>query len=399
MVFLTEISQGRQLHYLLILTVIPILTFSNFIPSLRKVIKCHLERRRLLKISSKKAEVIDSIKSEDGAPITISGIFIHPVKSLRPVSVPMAKLNSLGIEGDRIVMLVRPLPRPIYGKFLPNEATHTFVTQRQCPKLATIVASFSDESRNKKSIKLSSGRDKIYIDVSKASLKKHKIRYRAKVWDDIVDVVDMGQKAASFIQSSMESEEGDFDDVRVVSMIPRVTKRKTDEKYSPIASLNPFNGSLPNVSLADGFPLLVASEKSLEDLNRRLRAKGKSPLPMSRFRPNIVLKGLSNAFEEDNWKAIQIGGKSGPILHIVKGCPRCKQSCTDQLTGKRGTEPLETLKDFRALGKNQEDVYFAQNALMVQPLFSSSTTIKVGDHVTVLTTGNPVWDMNPVQME
>lgn len=361
--------------------------------------QCHLERLRLRKISYRNAEAKSIMKPADVGRITISGIFIHPVKSLRPVSVTTAKLNQLGLEGDRTVMLVRPLPRPSYGEFLRNEATHTFVTQRQCPTLATVVASFSQESPAKNKIKLSAGRDKVYIDVSKAALKKITIRYRAKLWDDIVDVVDVGQEAASFVQSNMKSAEDTFDDVRVVSMIPHVSKRRTDERYSPTAALNPFNASVPYVSLADGFPLLVASEKSLEELNRRLRVKGKRPLPMSRFRPNIVLKGLSNGFEEDTWKAIQIGGPSGPILHIVKGCPRCKQSCTDQLTGKRGTEPLETLRDFRALGKSKEDVYFAQNALMAQPFFNSSATIQVGDPIMVLTTGNPVWDVDNVQAE
>jgi len=385
MIFAPENTiQGKQLQYLLVLAVIPIVTYTKLIPRLRKVIQCHLERQRLQKISYQKAL--------DDGKITISGIFIHPVKSLRPISVPTAKLNSLGLEGDRTLMLVRPLSRPLYGDFLPNQATHAFVTQRQCPTLATIVASLSEEkSPGKKSIKLSCGRDKVYVDISKKAIKKYKMRYRAKLWDDVVEVADVGEEAASFIQSKMKSVYGTFDNVRVVSMIPHVTKRKTDDRYTPNATLNPFHGSLPNVSLADGFPLLVASEKSLDELNCRLRAKKKSPLPMSRFRPNIVLKGISSAFEEDNWKAIQIGGPSGPILHIVKGCPRCKQSCTDQLTGKRGTEPLETLRDFRALGKNQEDVYFAQNALMAQPMLSSFATINVGDSITVLTTGHPVW--------
>jgi len=391
MFFATEITiQNKELQYLLVVTVIPIVTFTNLIPRLRKIIKCNLERFRLNKISNQSAAKADG-------KIKISGIFIHPVKSLRPVSVKSAILNNLGLEGDRTLMLIRPLPRPLYGDFLPNEATHTFVTQRQCPALATIVASF-EESPGKR-IKLSAGREKVYIDVSKASLKKKTTRYRAKLWGDVVDVVDVGQEAASFVQSNMKSTGDTFDDVRVVSMIPGVSKRKTDERYSPIDTVSPFLGSLPNVSLTDGFPLLVASEKSLEELNSRLRAKRKRPLPMSRFRPNIVLTGLNNAFDEDTWKSIQIGGPSGPILRIVKGCPRCKQSCTDQLTGKRDTEPLETLRDFRALGPNKEDVYFAQNALAIQPLFRKSTPIKVGDSVTVLTTGPPVWDMKPVQAE
>ena len=93
-----------------------------------------------------------------------------------------------------------------------------------------------------------------------------------------------------------------------------------------------FGTVIPQGSLQDGFPVLLTSEESLKELNKRLIEKGKDELPMSRFRPNIVVKGLKKAFDEDEWKAIQIGGKDGPIFHIVKGCPRCKQSCTDQVS-------------------------------------------------------------------
>ena len=120
---------------------------------------------------------------------------------------------------------------------------------------------------------------------------------------------------------------------------------------------------------------------------------------MSRFRANIVISNTSKPFDEDNWKAIQIGrGKDSVILHIAKGCPRCKQSCTDQLTGERGEEPVETLSEFRALGADAADVYFCQNAVL-NGNYRSSSTIRVGDPVTILTTGDPVWDSEAVQAE
>ena len=87
------------------------------------------------------------------------------------------------------------------------------------------------------------------------------------------------------------------------------------------------------------------------------------------------------------------------ILHIAKGCSRCKQSCTDQLTGKRGEEPLETLSDFRALGASDADVYFAQNAVLNGDVQSYRGVIRVGDPVTILTRGDPVWDKETVQAE
>lgn len=288
-------------------------------------------------------------------------------------------------------MLVQPNPRNDTTSSITS--THRFITQRQCAILATVTATIPINDV----IKLSSHvvpDSTVSIDVSNDTLQnKYKIRYRAGIWDDIVDVVDVGNEAAAFILSVIKA--GDeylyetFQDVRVVSMIPNITDRKADERYVPDAAVS-LLGNPPQVALTDGFPILLASEESLNELNRRLHAKGKTHLPMSRFRPNIVVRGLSKAFDEDNWKAIQIGGPDGPIFHVVKGCPRCKQSATDQMTGERDTEPLETLAEFRALGKNKEDVYFAQNVVM-QP-GTESREIHVGDNVTVLSKGLPVWN-------
>ena len=295
-------------------------------------------------------------------------------------------------------MLVQPYHR---NDKTSHSGTHRFVTQRQCSKLATISCSQPSLTESKTIVTLSShmipGKT-VQIDVSNHTLNEGKIKYRAGLWDDVVDVVDVGDEAASFVQTIMRLEDDSYDDVRVVSMCPKLTTRKTDLRYLPKAALNPFSGTVPNISFTDGFPILIASQESLDELNIRLRTKGKEEIPMSRFRPNIVVKGLSKAFEEDEWKVIQVGGKSGPILHVVKGCPRCKQSCTDQITGKRDVEPLETLSEFRKFGKNRE-LYFAQNAA-VQPWFGMGRkTIRVGDKVQVLSTGKPVWDMDTVSTE
>ena len=116
---------------------------------------------------------------------------------------------------------------------------------------------------------------------------------------------------------------------------------------------------------------------------------------MSCFRPNIVISN-TKPFNEDNWKAIQIGtGPKATVLDITKGCPRCKQSCTEQLTGKRSEEPLETLSDIRAF--NGDDVYFAQNAVLNGDSYGG--VISVGDEVRILTRGDAVWDVKEVPDE
>lgn len=96
------------------------------------------------------------------------------------------------------------------------------------------------------------------------------------------------------------------------------------------------------VSFADGFPLLLTNAASLDDLNQRLH----TPVPMSRFRPNIEVAGAP-AWEEDGWMALQCGDVQ---LRVVKPCGRCLVTTTDQETGERGVEPLQTLATFRQVG-------------------------------------------------
>jgi uncharacterized protein len=123
----------------------------------------------------------------------------------------------------------------------------------------------------------------------------------------------------------------------------------------------------------------------LADLNRRLKEKGKEMLPMSRFRPNIVIQGTT-PFSEDRMKIIQIGET---IFHVVSSCPRCKESCTDQLTGVVTEEPVLIMREFRQPTGDPDGVYFAVNAIAAPG--SVGNTIRVGDVVKVLQWGEPVW--------
>ncbi|EJK67130.1 hypothetical protein THAOC_11877 [Thalassiosira oceanica] len=315
------------------------------------------------------------------------------VKSLRAVPLSATAFDKHGLRADRRLMLVRPNARPTYGEFVDGEATHRFFTQRQCSSLATIEASEPVDIGGKVLIKLSSTLltdEHVFVDVSPSVIESLPVRYNAGLWGDVVEVADVGDAAADFVSKvAMQT------DIRLVCLLQDSTRRISD-KYCPDAARGPF-GDLPMAGLTDGFPILVTSQASLDELNKRLRSKGKDALPMSRFRPNIVIRN-STAFDEDNWKAIKIGtGEDSVVLHIVKGCPRCKQSCTDQLTGDRSEEPLETLSEFRALGTDI-DVYFGQNAVMNGDRRLRSV-IKLGDPVTVLSRGDPVWDLEQVQAE
>jgi len=321
---------------------------------------------------------------------------------MRPVSISETKFDKHGLLSDRRLMIVRKLPTPLHGgSFAKGEPTHRFFTQRQAPSLATIeLKPVVAQDRSRILLRLSSKlspTDHAYIDTHPNTVKKYPVRYCAGIWSDTVEVADVGDEAAEFVASIVCKDDPSFKDVRVVSILDS-SARKVNEMYCPDAARIGFLSELPHGGLTDGFPILIATQASLDLLNQKLKKKGKDSLPMSRFRPNIVINNTTKAFDEDNWKAIKIGkGKDAVILHLVKGCPRCKQSCTDQLTGSRGEEPVATLSEFRALGKSEEDVYFAQNAVLNGDCYNKS--IKVGDPVTILTRGDPVWDMDDVQAE
>jgi len=141
--------------------------------------------------------------------------------------------------------------------------------------------------------------------------------------------------------------------------MPDDAERVVDQRYSPPGSITSF---------ADAYPFLMIGQASLEDLNSHMDA----PLPMNRFRPNMVFTG-GGPFEEDNMEHFTIAGID---FFGVKLCARCPIPTIDQETAKKGKEPLKTLSKYRQ--KNNK-VYFGQN--LVQ---KGDGIITVGDTIRVL---------------
>src|SRR5262245_41910689 len=109
----------------------------------------------------------------------------------------------------------------------------------------------------------------------------------------------------------------------------------------------------PAPAFADGYPLLLIAEESLADLNTRLA----EPLPMNRFRPNVVIRGAAEPYAEDGWSRVAIGEVE---CSLVKACARCVTTTTDQTTAERGAEPLATLARYRRVPRG---VLFGQNLI------------------------------------
>jgi uncharacterized protein YcbX len=124
------------------------------------------------------------------------------------------------------------------------------------------------------------------------------------------------------------------------------------------------------VAFPDGYPLLVVSEESLADLNRRVNPP--EPLAMDRFRPNLVLAGCAEPYEEDTWKAFRVGA-----VRLFGGgpCGRCIMVTTNQQTLARTPEPLRTLANYRRTATGE--VVFGQNAMAA----AAGGRLRVGDAV------------------
>jgi hypothetical protein len=190
-------------------------------------------------------------------------------------------------------MIVRPAPTPIYGSFAEGEATHRFVTQRQCSQLARIDVSPPVMTNGKTMIQLSCQDIKekvVYVDISPKTIEALPIRYVAGLWSDTVHVADVGDEAAEFVAeiAKMEGDES-FGDLRVVAILDNA-ERRVDERYCPVEARVGLLGCVPQSGLTDGFPvslfvivnemnrhlfshllkILIAAESSLAELNKRL---------------------------------------------------------------------------------------------------------------------------------
>ncbi|MEU1406008.1 MOSC N-terminal beta barrel domain-containing protein [Streptomyces sp. NPDC005728] len=268
----------------------------------------------------------------------LQSIHVHPVKAFRGVAPREAVVEPWGLAGDRRWALIDD-----GGKV---------VTQREQPRLALAAA----EPMAGGGLLLSApGQEALTIPVPEpaATVATH-------VFGTKVNAVAACDAAHDWCSAYLGAE------VRLVHMDDPATRRPVDPEYA-----------LPGetVSFADGYPLLVTTVASLDALNS-LIAQGdhaaEGPLPMNRFRPNVVVAG-TEAWAEDHWTRISIGEVD---FRVAKACGRCVVTTTDQDTAARGREPLRTLARHRRAGTK---LLFGQNLVPLSP-----GTVRVGDPVRVL---------------
>jgi hypothetical protein len=156
------------------------------------------------------------------------------------------------------------------------------------------------------------------------------------VWKDYVNAIDTGEEAAAWFTKMLSRS------CRLVFM-PDTTERIANPKYATQKAL---------VSFVDAFPFMLLSQASLNELNSRLE----HPVPMNRFRPNLVIEGCK-AYEEDSWANLRIGDVH---FEVAKPCERCTVPTVDQDTGIRSPEPILTLGSYRTVDGS---IYFGQNLI------------------------------------
>jgi uncharacterized protein YcbX len=266
-----------------------------------------------------------------GAIMFLSGLNIYPIKSLKGIALSEAKIERRGLQYDRRWMLV--------------DMNNKFFTQREFPKMATIKVELEPSG-----LKIDSmGKDSLFVPFAA----KPRETAIVEVWRNHCPGDFVSAEADRWFREALDTE------CKLVYM--------SDESLRPVDP--DFAIANDVVSFADGYPFMIATEASLQDLNSRLT----EPVGMDRFRPNFVVSG-AEPFAEDNWKLVTIGGVN---FHVAKPCGRCVMTTVDQERGiKEGVEPLRTLAGFRT---HEHSVWFGQNLIAL----NEGATIRVGDEIGV----------------
>lgn len=246
--------------------------------------------------------------------LSLTGLFIYPIKSLGGISLKQARVEAMGLQYDRRWMLV--------------DEQGVFITQRKYTELALLQVSIGQAG----------------IMVYRKGNPEHHISFpftaqtgkmiEVSIWDDQCLGAEVSVAVNAWFSAYMNKK------VRLVRM-PEQEKRQVDPKYAQQGEM---------VSFADGYPFLIISEASLAALNTKLV----TPVPMNRFRPNLVFSG-GEAHIEDQFDTFTIGGIA---FKAVKPCARCVLTTVDQQTAQKGIEPLKTLAEYRLINNK---IMFGQN--------------------------------------
>jgi uncharacterized protein len=275
--------------------------------------------------------------SEFDLNATISRLFVYPIKSCAGVELKESLLIETGLEFDRAWMVV--------------DESGEFLSQRELPRMALI----APQLKQFEMVLRAPGMLALHIALD-AVEKPCKVR----VWNDECAAFDMGDTAAQWftdflmqeLPSGMKAMK-----LRLVRFDPE-HKRPSNKKWTKGREvLNQFS---------DGYPVLVLSQASLDELNTRLKAQGHESVGIERFRPNIVLSGLE-AHDEDRCDQLRLQTEQGEvILALIKPCPRCPIPNVNPITALSSPEVGELLQTYRQDARVDGAITFGMNAMVLR---------------------------------
>lgn len=303
--------------------------------------------------------------TEERAVVRVKSIFVYPIKSCRGISLHQAPISSTGFRWDRQWLVV-------------NSGGRAY-TQRVEPKLALVqthlpIEAFSlDCQPNNHS----------YLEIKAPGMELLKVPLLKSSSTEMVDGISVWEWSGSAIDEGAAAAQWFSTYLGKPSRLVRFSHA------SEVRNVEPDYAAGYNIMFADMYPFLLLSQGSMDALNSLL----KEPIPVNRFRPNILVDGC-DPFSEDLWTEMRINNST---FQGVKLCSRCKVPTIDQETGiGGGSEPTETLLNFRsdkALRPNKKQqkgrVYMGQNLVCsdsqkLKSEVGNGKSIKVGDQVVVI---------------
>jgi len=273
--------------------------------------------------------------------LRVAALHVYPVKSCAGVALERSLLVETGLEFDRHWMVV--------------DADGRFVTQRELPRMTLVQPTL----KHSELVLRAPGMLALHV-----ALDEVEGPTRVRVWKDEMAAYDMGNLAAQWFSDFLG---------RPLRLV------RFDPEQKRLSNLQWTGGLEAENSFSDGYPLLVVSQASLDELNRRLAAAGEAPVTMWRLRPNLVLDGL-DAHGEDHLDEIRLDTPQGPVrLKVTKPCSRCTIPDVDPRTGTAGHAVGDTLASYRADARLDGAITFGMNAVIVEGIERELAVGATGD--------------------
>ncbi len=274
----------------------------------------------------------------------LSEITLYPIKSCGGIALQTATLTRAGLMSEQI-----------YDReWMVVDAAGNYLTQREHPKLALVTPRLKRDTLELRA----PGMLRLEIPLGLPDPETAPT-LTVQLWDDTLPAYDCDALTAAWF--------GNYLGVpcRLVRFHPNALRLANPAWTAGVEAPTLFS---------DGYPILVIGAGSLRDLNGRLERAGRAPLPMNRFRPNLVVDGI-DAYEEDYVDTFRVGET---VLKPVKPCPRCPVPSIDQATGEPGPDPLDILQGYRAKPEVDGGICFGMNSILLE---GDGHAVRVGQEV------------------